>query len=155
MAWIYSYRSGRLNQLMRRRNLLKLLICATGLLSILFGFGQAMEVFHSMEEAPHTSHHRHTGTVFHATQPCDSGEHHSHLCIHSQLITPAESDSNSVISTSRQCSQINTIEAPELEPFHLFLLRAPPLNSWTFEKIQLKAPKNPATTLDQEFVSLR
>lgn len=114
---------------MRRRNILKLIICATTLLSILFGFGQAVEVFHSLEEVPHTSHHRHAGTVFHATQPCDSEEHHSHLCIHSQFITPPEGDANRVIGTSKQCSHINTIEAPELEPFHLFSLRAPPLNS--------------------------
>ncbi len=62
----------------------------SGLLALsflLFSLGQGVEIFHPLEEDKHLSHHGHVGTVYHEPLPCDSGDHPSHCCLHTQEST--------------------------------------------------------------------
>jgi hypothetical protein len=53
------------------------------LLFFLFSLSQGIEITHPLEELGHLPHHDHGGMVYHEPLPCDSGNHHSHFCLHS------------------------------------------------------------------------
>ena len=52
------------------------------LLFLVFSLSQGAEVVHPLEEQGHLPHHEHGGMVYHEPLPCDSGDHHSHFCLH-------------------------------------------------------------------------
>ena len=56
---------------------------------LLFGFQWALEIAGPIESSPHLPHHSHSGTVYHATLPCDVDNHTVHFCVHSQKWAPA------------------------------------------------------------------
>lgn len=78
---------GRL--IMRGRNPRKPISGLLCLAFVLFVLGQGTEILHPLEEERHLPHHGHVGTVYHEPLPCDSGEQHSHFCLHGQQFTPA------------------------------------------------------------------
>jgi hypothetical protein len=52
------------------------------LLFLVFSLSQGVEIAHPLEERGHLPHHEHGGMVYHEPLPCDSGDHHSHFCLH-------------------------------------------------------------------------
>ena len=111
---------------MRDRSLRKPISGLLVLAFVLFGLGQGAEILHSLEEERHLPHHAHQGTVYHESLPCDSGEHHSHFCLHSQQSTTA-------LEYGHQFNQLSLESPPRMrfESFQgfesaLHAIRAPP-----------------------------
>ena len=61
---------------------IKLCSSFLALLFLFFSLSQGVEIAHPLEEQGHLPHHEHGGMVYHEPLPCDSGDHHSHFCLH-------------------------------------------------------------------------
>ena len=87
--------------ILSNENFRKLLNGFLVLVVLFFGVSQGIEVAHPLEEQGHLPHHAHGGMVYHELLPCDSGDHHSHFCLHS-------SQSNIAIQHQQACVSLKS-----------------------------------------------
>ena len=92
----------------------------------LFGLVQGAEIFHSLEEERHLPHHGHPGTVYHEQLPCESGEHHSHFCLHTQQSTSALQYWQDLASVELDLASLVKLYGVAIVESSLDVIRAPP-----------------------------
>lgn len=109
---------------MGKRGLLNTFSYGLLVLLVLFGVGQASEIFHPIEEPAEEAGHDHTASVCLTGETCSFG---SHSCPHSLQLSPAVQLEQDFCNCRVDSSLLPELEEAPRVFLHFYSLRGPPL----------------------------